>query len=354
MEDEVIDSTVEDVQPEVVQDEPVQKSMDDTIRETLAAIESRGEETEAQREERLRDEKGRFKAKAEEEVTPDPAPEEAPQEAPEAPPAVPPELQRLGLRKEEAEAFQQAPKALQDAFLRRSEEMHRGLEQFRHKAQAGDEIMQAAAPFAQTLQQFGITPAQAFTKLMHAETQLRHGTQEQKTQMLLKLATDYGIDLGQAQQYAASQPYADPQVSQLQTQLQQMQSWIQQQNQQREWQERQTLNSEIQRFAQDPSHIHFEQVKNDMAALLQAGIASDLKDAYERAIYANPQTRDQVLAKQQADLQAKAKAEAAQKAQAAKQAAAVNLSRRGVAPVAKPIGSMEDTIRETAQRLGIM
>ena len=348
MEDEVIDSTVEEVaQPEVI-DQPVEKSMDDTIRETLERIQSREEG-----EDRQRDEKGRFAPK-QEQVAEEPEPVQEAAEAPqEAPQGVPQELQRLGLRKDEAEALQANPVALQ-AFMRRSEEMHKGLEQYRAKAQVGEELMQVAQPFARDLQAFGISPAQAFQKLMVAEANLRHGTTEQKTQMLLKMATDYGIDLGQAQQYQANQPYVDPQVEGLKSELNQMRSWVQQQQQAREWQERQTLNREISKFSQDPAHTHFEAVKGTMAGLLQAGLATTLQDAYEQAIYTNPDIRNQVLAAQQAQANEKRKAEAIQKANEAKRAAAVNISRRGVLPASRPVGSMEDTIRETASRLGIL
>jgi hypothetical protein len=84
-----------------------------------------------------------------------------------------------------------------------------------------------------------------------------------------------------------------------------------------------------------------------MSALLQAGTAKDLADAYEQAIYANPTTRALVLAEQQA----KAKEEATQKAQAAKQAASVNTRNRPSMPVSQPIGTMDDTIRATLRRL---
>lgn len=364
MEDDVIASTgEEEVLPqetEVIESEP--KSMDDTIRETLEAIEARNSEPETaeQKAERLRDEKGRF-AKAEE-AAPNAEAQEAPKtEVPEEPtsdpapaPVVPPELQRLGLRKEEAEAFAKADKTIQDAFIRRSEEMHKGFEQVRHKAQLGDMMERAITPYAQQLQQIGIGPDVAFQRLMQAENALRNGTPEQKVMMLHKLANDYQIDIGHVQEYQANRPYVDPQVSQLQTQLQQMQSWVQQQQQQREWQERQTLNSEIEKFKSDPANVHFEAVKNDMAGLLQAGLASSLKDAYDKAIYANPTIRSQVIAKQQAEEAERAKQEAAQKAIVAKRAAVVNMPRKGVAPPAKPVGSIDDTIRETAQRLGLL
>lgn len=359
MSEELDLSTEEEVVTET-QEETHAPTMDETIANTLKEIEARGseEETPEQESERLRDEKGRFAKKdAEPEQKPD-EPEQQPaveaQPDPVSAPTVPPELQRLGLKKEEAEAFAAAPEVLKQAFLRRSDEMHKGIEQFRNKAMIGDAMERAIAPFMQDIQAVGATPDVAIRSLLASERALRHGTPEQKVQMLTKIARDYGIDMGQAQEYQANQPMADPQVSQLQSELQQMKSWIQQQNQSREWQERQTLNSEIAQFAQDPANTHFEAVRNDMAGLLQAGIASSLKDAYEKAIYANPTIRAQVLAEQQAKAEKARQAEAAQKAQAAKRAAAVNMPRKGVLSAARPVGSMEDTIRQTAERLGIM
>jgi hypothetical protein len=352
MSEEIVEDTLDEVEVE-----SLDKSMDDTIRETLEKINARGEESEEQIADRQRDAQGRFAKKegvADAPENAEPVGEvESPAPEVQQAPTVPPELQRLGLRKEEAEAISKDPAVLQ-AFIRRSEEMHKGLEQYRSKAQFGVQIEQAIAPFMATLQSIGATPEVAVKTLMAADHSLRYGTPEQKASQLMKIAKDYGIDIGQVQQYQAEQPYVDPQVQALQGQLQQMQSWIQQQNQQREWQERQTLNSEIGKFSQDPSNKYFGEVRNEMAGLLQAGLATDLKDAYEKAIYANSTVRARVLAEQQAAVAEQRKAEVTQKAQVAKRAASVNLPRKGILPSAKPVGSMDDTIRETAQRLGIM
>jgi len=336
---------------EVVTPEVPEKTMDDTIRETLAEIESRGEvteETAEQKADRLRDEKGRFAAKQEESE----AVEAPPEVPPETPVSVPPELQRLGLRKEEAEAFAKAAPEVQAAFIRRSDEMHKGLEQFRSKAQFGHEMEQAIAPFSATIQALGIHPAKAVNNLMVADHALRYGSPQQKQAMFAKIAQEYGINPGEIQQ--AEQPYVDPQVSQLQTQLQQMQSWILQRNAAEQQREQQALNSEIAGFANDPANKHFQSVKQDMAGLLQSGLAKDLKDAYEKAIYANPTIRAQVLAEQQAAAESQRKAESAAKAQVAKQAAAVNVPRRGVSPARRPVGTMDETIRAEAERLGLL
>ena len=347
MSDEEILLTEEEVieQPQEVVEPQEPKSMDDTIRETLEKIEGRA-----------RDEKGRFAKQEAEQLTEQPQVEtQAPAEPIPQPQefTVPPELQKLGLRKEEAEVIAKDP-AVMAAFIRRSEEMHRGIEQYRGKAQIAESFERALQPYMHTIQAAGVDPATAAQHLFAADHALRYGNQQQKIQMLHTIARDYGIDMGQAQEYSASQPQVDPQVATLTSRLQQLEGWIQQQNQSREWQERQALDSQIEQFKSDPSHIYFERVRSEMAGLLQAGLASDLKDAYEKAIYANPTVRPQVLAKQQAERDEKARQEANSKAQAAKQAAAVNVSRRGIVPPAKPVGSMEDTIRETAERLGIM
>lgn len=343
MEDEAIDSTVEDNQPEVA-------TMEDTIRQTLDDIESRAGN---------RDDAGRFVSK-ETPKEPDQKPADQPDEGeaaseavaePVAEPTIPTELQRLGLRKEAASAIAKDPVVMQE-FIRRSDEMHRGLEQYREKAQFGDQIRNAITPYMETIKAAGITPDVAVKALFNADAMLRTGSAEQKVQMLHRLAKDYGIDIQQAAQTPAQA--FDSNSFSIQQKLSQMEGWIAQQNHAREQAENQSLNSEIERFSKDPANEHFAAVRDDMAGLLQAGIATDLRDAYEKAIYANPTIRAQVLAQQQAKAEAERKALATQKAQAAKHAAAVNVTRKGTLPAAKAVGSIDDTIRETARELGLI
>ena len=329
-----------------VENQETEVSMDDTIRQTLADIESRDDG---------RDDNGRFTAKAEKAEKVEETPQEPtetvetiaePQEV-----TIPPELQRLGVRKEAAAAIAKDPVVMQE-FLRRSEEMHRGLEGYREKAQIGDTFQRAIAPYMQSIKEWGMEPAGAVQALFQADSMLRSGSPEQKVQMLHKLARDYGIDMQQAAQ--TPQQNFDPQVFGLQQKLTQMEQWIQQQTIAREQQEADALNSEITRFASQPENVHYEEVRNDMAGLLQAGMASGLQDAYEKACYANPNVRAKVLAQQQAKAESERKAQAIQRANAAKHASAVNVSRKGTLPSAKAVGSMDDTIRDTARELGLI
>ena len=336
------------------------QSMDDTIRETLRSLQDRGatpEETPAEpvatpeeQAQRIRDEAGKFAAK-----TPDAAPavdaaatDKPVGAAPNTESAVPKELQSLGLKKEEAEAFAAAPQILKDAFIRRSEEIHRGVEQYRAAAGFGQTMERAISPYTATLSSLNITADKAVGELMAADQRMRNGD----IQYFASLAKAYNFNPAQlAEIFGGQQPqgeqYIDPNINAAQQRIQRLENHIQNQELTAQQQAQEQLNSQISAFAADPSHSHFESVRGHMSALLQAGQAKDLADAYEQAIYANPTTRAEVL-QQQATAQ---REEAAQKAKAAKAAASVNVRARPSMPASQPIGTMDDTIRATLRRM---
>ena len=160
-----------------------ERSMDDTIRDTLRGIQARdpeaaavvaekpAETTEA-KSERLRDPTGKFAAPASEPV--------ANTVAESAPVTVPPELQRLGLNKDEAAAYATANPVLQAAFQRRIDETLRGVEQYKTDAQYGKTLQAVIAPYTDNIRAAGVTPEDAIGKLMEIEGQLRNGTPETK------------------------------------------------------------------------------------------------------------------------------------------------------------------------------
>lgn len=326
--------------------EPI--SMDDTIRNTLRELTAKGVEvdppanetaaTPEEKAQRIRDEQGKFSKET-------PAVPETP-----AAPVVPVVTDPLTVapntwKKEVAEKWATLPPEARAEIQRREADFHKGIEQYKGAATFGQSMERVIAPHAQTLQSLGITPDKAVAELMQADHRLRYGSPQDKHAYFAQLAQSYGIDLGQVQ--TTQQTPIDPNVSALQQQVQQLSGWIQNQSLMGQQQEQAKLNSEIASFAADPSHSHFESVKGHMAALLQAGQAQSLADAYEQAIYANPTTRAAVL-QQQAAAQ---REEAVKKAQAAKTAASVNTRNRPSLPVSQPIGSMDDTIRATLRRL---
>jgi hypothetical protein len=107
---------------------------------------------------------------------------------------------------------------------------------------------------------------------------------------------------------------------------------------------------EIETFRADASHPYFDEVNQDMVVLINGG--HNLKDAYEKAVWANPITRQKELTRIQTESAAQLKEKAKVEANAARQAASTNI--RGTdsrkAPT-EPLGSMDDTMRDTLKRI---
>jgi hypothetical protein len=57
--------------------------------------------------------------------------------------------------------------------------------------------------------------------------------------------------------------------------------------------------TDIERFASDPKHMFFDNVRGEMSFLLQSGKAVSLGDAYDKACWADKEIRE-LLIKQQA------------------------------------------------------
>jgi hypothetical protein len=327
-----------EVEEQVIEEQP--KSMDDTIRETLRGLKESGIEPVAEeaplapeeKAQKLRDEQGKFKAEQAEAATD--VVEQAPVDLPKAPNT---------WKKEAQEKWASADPVIRAEVERREADFFRGIEQYKSAAQFAQSIEKVLTPHLQTIQSLGITPDVAIGELMAADHKLRYGSPEEKNAYFASLAQSYGIDLGNVQ----AMPAVDLNISALQRQVQQLQGHIQNQQLMGKQKEEESYINEINSFKADPKHSHFESVRGHMSALLQAGQAKDLADAYEQATYANPATRAAVLAEQQAA----AKAEAAKKAQAAKEAASVNVRARPSMPVSQPIGTMDETIRATLRRM---
>lgn len=316
-------------------------SMDDTIRAELQRLTNgEGLADEAETSAVSRDESGRF--------APKPAEPEAKAEATlETPVDAAPEIAPPNSWKKEAKAeWLRVPPAVQQEISRREADFHKGIEQYRDTANFGHSIRQVLDPYMPVMQRLGVQPDQAIAGLLAADAKLRFGSPEEKVQYFAHLANEYGIDLGKAQEFKPAP--MDPTIAALKNELWELKSHIQSQQNLGQQQEEASLYSEIDRFAADPAHPHFEAVRGHMAALLQAQLATSLEDAYAQAVYANPETRAQ-LTQQQMQAQ---REEAAKRASEARKMASVNVRSRPTLPADIAAGqTMDDTLRETYRRI---
>ncbi len=337
----------ENLETQIDENEVAESSVDsngyekDDIRSHIAAeldkLEA-AEEEKAESEEKVekRDEKGRFK-KAGEPVEATNEPTE-PQE--DAKPARNP---WASWKKEAQSALSQLPPETQRMIQEREEQFHKGLEQYKQDAYQGRTLNKALAPHMEYLNQVGVAPETAISTLIQAEKILRTSDQQTKTQMFMKLAHDYGVDVNSL----TNVPF-DPYKYQLEQQLQAQQAQLAQIMQSRQIAEEAQLGQTIEQFAQQ--HEYFDEVRETMADLLDKGLASDLKDAYSKAVRLN----DDVFARTtQTSVQANSVQRANNAAKAAK-AAAVSVKGSpsgGLRPTEAK--STEEAVRNAMAALGL-
>lgn len=192
------------------------------------------------------------------------------------------------------EILESAGSELEAEYSRRAEELERREQQL-------TPFSSAAEQWAPYLQQIGVDPATAFSTLMQTEHTLRTGTPEQKRQALAYLQQSYGLTNDDYQ----PDEYVDPEVQKLRQELAQIQygqqQFLAQQQHQAQQRELAEINHEIQSFetmtTEDGTLAYplFEFVQEEMAALIRAGQADDLAQAYEMAIWTNPDTRAELI-----------------------------------------------------------
>lgn len=248
--------------------------------------------------------------------------------------------------KKEWEAdWKATPKSAQDKFLEREKQMLQGLEQYKEHNEFGRTIKDVVKPYENYLQTQGVDSVKAVQYLLSAQYRLSTGDYQTKIQMLHELAKGVGVDLGQiGGQNTQNDPNNElnPLLNDIKGIKSELQAWKEANTNQ----VRQKVAQDVTAFASDPAHPYFDEVADDIARMIQMG--ADLGTAYEKAVWANPVTRAKELARIQTESVAKLKPKLAAEAQVARKATSTNVRSRdtGRTPT-EPLGTMEDTMRET-------
>lgn len=253
-------------------------------------------------------------------------------------------------RKEAAAAWATLPPLIKQEVLKREEDIHRGLESYKADASFGKTVQGVLAPYMEALQAARIDPTQQIAGLMNAHYALAKGTPQQKLEMFQRLARDYGVPVGD--QAPDEEDFTDPQVKALRSELEGIKSKLSTSEQQQAAQQRAALQAQIDKFSSDPARVHFQAVANDMARLLNSGVVSTLEEAYDKAVWLNPEVRAAELSRQTAEAAAKAKADAEEKARQVAKATSANVRTRAKsASATAPLGSIDDTLAATYAEL---
>lgn len=225
-----------------------------------------------------------------------------------------------GLKPEFKVRFAELDPEWQEEILRREQDAARGINELSEKAKLAKELDRTIAPYEPMIATMGVGKAELVQNMLQTAYVLNMGTAEQKAAVVRGIMDQYGV---QVDQPAAEE--VDPKIAELNTKISKLEQMLGQQpaNDQAV---RHEAATELQQFAADPANEFFGDVRVEMGKLIQAGVAADLKDAYDKACQLNPEIRKALSIRQQ---QA-ANLEKAREAKAAK-AAAKQVSGSGVA-----------------------
>jgi hypothetical protein len=312
---------------------PIEKEIE--VNDDPIQTENASEETSTEKGNN-RDEKGRFKAQeasAEQNTTEEPdmvaEASDVPDEEIKRPTTWKKEYVEVWNKMQEGKPLDKAEFAKFAEYAnQRESEYKKGVSAYKAEADNARQLTEAIGPFIPELQSQGIHPVAWINNLGRAHMVLSKAPYEQKVQMFHRLAADYGIQLNSDSLQMPEQAYVDPYQQQLMQQLQATQQQVQQLSAIREQEENARLTQEISRVSSNKvAFPHFEMVREDMAQLLERGLAQDLESAYAKAVRMN----DEAYKLEQEKL-LKSAGNQASKAQQVAKAKATAVSPKSVTP----------------------
>jgi hypothetical protein len=269
-------------------------------------------------------------------LTEEPQEQETPQEEKVAPPA----SWTAGAK----EKFSGLDPAIQEEVLKREKDYAKGIQKHAELARQAEQFDQVVAPYKAMIAAEGSNPVQAVQSLLNTAYQLRSGTAQQKTQLILQLASQYGADLSQLNPQTEEDEYLDPEIKSLKDEISSLKQTTQSQLDAAQNQQIQSYQQQIEAFKNDPKNVHFEKVQGQMSALLTSGSASSLEEAYDKSLYLVPEIREELIQqqlKEKDEDRLKKESEAAAKA---RKAAGTQLKNEEAGIVMPQDGTLEDDL----------
>ena len=322
------------------------EAIDATMHETYKEVQGRDEEEPVAAE---------APAEATEAPETEDAPVEAAQEAAEASPDksdidIPPEWTA-----EMKEVFKTLPENARKYVRDRERTLHGKLSEQGRVLSTFKPIGEMLERYRHTFETRGLAPQQALGALFEVQDRL----DRDPVAGIRQIADIYKVDLNRVfgagprdAQAGGQQPPApgesaalQHEIASLKQQLQAMQNETVQERRAREARELQETQANIGKWSEGKPH--FEKVRQKMASLISAGLASDLDDAYEQATMLDAEVRSSIEAEKAEKAKAEAAAKAAKDAEAAKKRAKLAVGKPGDRTA--PVTSWEQTLENTAR-----
>jgi hypothetical protein len=271
---------------------------------------------------------------------------------------------------ESKKVWGELPLQVRQEVVRRERETTRVMQEAAQARQQVSGMQEVFAPHMDRINSvYGGDARQAITNLLAVERRLFNDTPVAKAQLIANMVKQFNVDIMALDAALAGQPAPEAVQQQsaieriLEQRLAPLQQFVQSQ-QQREQMARQQTEQQaqhtIESMAVDPQFPYFDDVRQDMADIIEMGakrgVAISLEQAYSRAVRMNDDTYQAASVRDSSQAATQAALQAHQAAQRAK-GAAVSVSGNPSAPgtnVGNPLdlrGTILSALGETGSRL---
>jgi len=207
-------------------------------------------------------------------------------------------------KKEAKGEWNNIPLHIRQEVHKREMEVQKVLQETAPVRQFAEQFQQTITPYMARLQSQGASPMQAVEALFRADYTLSSAPKGQRAAYMAKLIKEYDVDIVALDEALAgvvpsqSQGQAPDIQALVQQQLQQALAPIMQREQQQRQQAQEQINHTVESMALDPKYPYFDEVRMDMADLIDSrakrGIDLSLEDAYAMATRMNPEVYAQI------------------------------------------------------------
>lgn len=244
------------------------------------------------------------------------------------------------------------PEPLRAEIHKREQDMFSGIAQYKEAAAVGQTVYKLIEPYREAFTRYQVNPVQHIGSLLETHHRLVMAEPAQRLVMLQAIARDLGVDLTAGAAAPLDPPYVDPAVEGLQKELAGVKSVLTSLQTGTVEAARAKIAAEIAAFANDKANIYFDELQEDIALLIKTDKSLTLKDAYEKAIWLNPAVRAKELQRQNDAKATEAKKAADEAVAAARRRTGANLrTSERTGRTAAPVGSMDDTMKETLAKI---
>lgn len=287
------EDTLRDIIETAVEDAPELAAPETPLVEAVAAPEAKPD--------RVRDEGGKFaKDEPKAEAKPDLKAEKKPESKAAEDSAAKRPPRPSSWKKEYWEKWDQLAESdpgLADYLGQREQQYAQGVSTYKAEADRGKELQTILEPHAVRFQAFGVTPGAYVDRLLKMDQVLSTGTVQEKMNMLQAIAAAIGLG-GQPAQGTSQAPPAQIPPELLQT-MNGLQTEVQRMKQAEEARAQAAYQREIDTFAAKAPYL--DELQEPMALLLEKGLATDLDDAYHKALAWNPELSAKAHAAQRSE-----------------------------------------------------